>query len=213
MNTSRSTCRAVLAPRALFLQVLTAALLSANSTQAATVGYTSSGGTAEPNVGYNLGIRFTPNQAFSIDSLGVYDNNGDGLSAPREVDLWRWSDEFLLASVTIGAGTVGTLDSGFRFAPITPVALTAGQLYIVSVVYSSSDGADDKVFNSTLTAWSGVTLSPGTYYSAGSTAVFPAGLDTQVRSTANFTATPEPGSVLLCGLGGVALLARRRRTR
>ena len=194
------------------LLLLTAAgLLAVAPARAATLGYTSTGGSADVNQG-NIGLQFTPDQALLLDSLGVYDNGGDGLSVAREVDLWRVADQVLLASVTVGAGLAGTLDGGFRFAAITPVLLTAGSLYRVSAVYVNGQGTDDKVFLSTPTAGPGVTLSPETYYIAGDTAAYPTSFDSNWRSTANFTIVPEPGSALLVALGTVGLLARRRNS-
>lgn len=200
--------------RPLFL--LTAAgLLASAPLHAAMLGYTSTGGRADGNQGANIGLQFTADQALSVDSLGVYDNDGDGLSTAREVGLWRVSDLSLLASVVVGSGLAGVLDGGFRFAAITPVLLTVGSQYRVSVVYRSGDGPGDKLVDTVPTAAPGITLSPGTY-SAGIfvgsiTAPYPTTFSSLWRSTANFTLVPEPGSALLTVLGGGALLLRRRR--
>jgi len=76
----------------------------------------------------SLGYSFVANVATNVVSLGVWDQDSDGLLGSHEVGLWA-SDRTLLASTVVGAGNAGILDSGFRFTDISPVPLTAGQNY------------------------------------------------------------------------------------
>jgi hypothetical protein len=77
---------------------------------------------------YTLGFSFTVGTNETITALGAYDSGADGLTGRAQVGL---SDSVgtLLTSVTVPGGTVGTLDGLFRYASITPFALTPGAVY------------------------------------------------------------------------------------
>jgi hypothetical protein len=79
---------------------------------------------------FTLGFEFSVAADTSLTALGVYDAGLDGLESNAMVGLWNTSGD-LLASTVVGAGTAGTLDNYFRYAAITPFALTAGVHYIV----------------------------------------------------------------------------------
>lgn len=108
--------------------VMLAASVSSVAIAAPAVNLTSPG--IEYNGGlYTLGFEFSVAGNYSIDSLGVYDNLGDGLTTGANIGLWDMNGN-LLASTTIAAGG-GTLDGLFRYNAITPYALTSGTHYIV----------------------------------------------------------------------------------
>src|SRR5262249_34980977 len=52
---------------------------------------------------YTLGWSFTTNNRIVVDRLGVYDDNGDGLSESHLVGIWD-SARNLLVQATVGSG-------------------------------------------------------------------------------------------------------------
>src|ERR1035438_4548702 len=92
--------------------VTSAFLLSLSSLAgAATLALTSVEGTHFTAGGDQLyGWIFSVNTPITVTSLGVYDQNSDGLSISHDVGIYRQSDQVLLGSATVPSGTVGTLD-------------------------------------------------------------------------------------------------------
>ena len=84
------------------------------------------------------GYSFTVgNQSLSLSSLGVYDDFGKGINAAHSVGIWDPVGS-LLASVTVPAGTSGTLEASFRYVSLSsPVTLNANQTYILGVSYDT----------------------------------------------------------------------------
>jgi hypothetical protein len=81
-----------------------------------------------------VGWSFTANDNLSVTSLGLWDETpADPLSQTHQVGLWS-STGTLLGSATIQANS--PLTGSFRYAAITPVALTSGLTYFLgSEVY------------------------------------------------------------------------------
>jgi hypothetical protein len=77
---------------------------------------------------WNLGFAFTANSPISIDALGAYDFNQDGLVGPQQVGLWT-TDGSLLASTFVT--NADALQGFWRFHAISPVTLIAGTTYVV----------------------------------------------------------------------------------
>lgn len=116
--------------KCLLASVAVATTMLAGAANAAAALDLTSDGLTYPGTQYTLGFEFSVSKNSFIDALGVYDNLRDGLRNSAAVGLWDTSGN-LLASVTVPNGTAGTLDGTFRFASITPYALTAGVHYIV----------------------------------------------------------------------------------
>ena len=120
---------------ALFRKLCTAALLPAalGTAQAQVAAITlSEPGQAFESASYMLGFAFNVLQDVRLMGLGVYDHGADGLEASAQVGLWLagLDEPALLADVP--GGTAATLDGLFRFAPVAPRLLRAGEVYVVA---------------------------------------------------------------------------------
>jgi len=163
---------------------------------------------------FTLGFNFTTTTSFTLDGLGIYDQDGDGLVDSHDVGLWD-AGGTLLTSTTVGAGTTGSLISGFRFASITPVTITPGTYNIGALFLGCNDpnffGGDGA-----LSTISGLTFVSGAYASGAtlSNPVNPFGAAPAFIGP-NFlvsSAVPEPATWALMLLGfGMAGYAMRKR--
>ena len=168
----------------------------------------------------SLGYKFTSTTSTTvINSLGFVDANSDGLNTSHLVSLFEVSSGEtynLLASVTVGAGTSGFLDGGYRWATIPSITLSniAGSAYIVMAQVVLGDGdnwGDSAGFDSSIgSLGSGSLVSPT---SLGNPHNFSSELNNAPPSynPGNIsTLIPEPATTLLGALGMLALLRRRR---
>ena len=166
-----------------------------------------------------IGWEFSIPSPVTVTALGVWDENGDGLSDTHQVGIWTSPGGTLVVSTTVTSAD--SLTDGFRYASITPTVLAAGSYVVGSYMPTSDDrGAADASFS---------TVTPVTYvqnlylYDAGFT------MPTTVwvgydggNFGANFIigqqvpTTPEWGivvlAVLLAGLGFWYLRKRRLKT-
>jgi hypothetical protein len=78
-----------------------------------------------------LGWKFSVSVPTSVETLGVYDSDQDGLSGTAQVGLWLETGGDPIVKATVPSRTAGALDGHFRFAPITPTPLIPGTEYIV----------------------------------------------------------------------------------
>ncbi len=165
-----------------------------------------------------VGFRFSTDDTIFVSALGVFDRFSDGLATAHEIGLWT-DDGALLASVTVGAGTAGTLAGGFRYADITDIELSAGTYRIGAQFFL---GGDAFLTAPAMTAADGIVLLNPTTILAGFGAgvAFPSFSSAPQAAAANFLfaasptseTVPEPSAVALMGLGVVAAgLSRRRR--
>lgn len=188
-------------------------LLAATSASATTIGVSVSGGDTFSNTGtWTLGYSFLVNSSITVVSLGVYDDQQDGLNVSHDVGMWDSAGN-LLASTTVGSGTAGTLAGGFRFIPITPLSLTAGNTYYVGSVNGIDN--DGWLQDPLIIAAPEITYLSRRFESSGGGLVFPdlAGSGQVGYFGGNFefgSAVPEPTTLALFGAG---LLAGARRLR
>jgi hypothetical protein len=101
-----------------------------------------SGGWRGPADIYTIGTTFTtgPNPV-SVTALGFVDHNLDGLNVSHQVGIWQGST--LVASVTVPAGTVGTLNGDFRYVGLGAlVTLAANTTYSVNAYTGGDDWPD-----------------------------------------------------------------------
>jgi hypothetical protein len=86
-----------------------------------------------------FGWRFTPTIDIEVTALGFFDATslqagaGTGLVQPHDVGIYRVSDQLLVASNTIPAGSGALLAANFRFIALpTPVRLAGGTTYLMA---------------------------------------------------------------------------------
>lgn len=180
-----------------------------------------------PAAGSNHGWQFTVNELITVTHLGLYDDGynwddgvwGNGFRIEHPIGLWRLSDSALLASGTISAGTVNPLLDRFRYIDIPDIALSLGEDYVIGF-FSASDLGDgdilkaddlqvDPAIDIVVRRWDGGGgfQMPANIYEwdpHGGEPYFPD------MFGPNFQFIPEPATILLLALGGLALLRKRR---
>ena len=198
-----------------------------SGTHASLVAYTdagaSLGGAGGPlNIGRIFDVSGT---GITVRDLGVLDIGQDGLVNSHDVTLFKIGGP--IATVNIPAGTGATLNSGFRFEPITPIFLVPGT-YAVLAYGTNTNGGDgygdgggtptgaNNVSESTIL---GAPRFDPYQFTTDASPIFPAepgNGDSNNHSSASFlfdvgnTTIPEPTSLAVLSLGGLALLRRRK---
>jgi hypothetical protein len=111
-----------------------------------------------------FGWRFTPTIDIDVTALGFFDatslpaGTGTGLTQPHDVGIYRVSDQLLMASNTIPAGSGALLAANFRYVALpTPVRLAGGTTYLMAgFAFSASPDSAAAAGN-----W---TMAPGILY-------------------------------------------------
>lgn len=159
--------------------------------------------------------------AISVTSLGVWDDQQNGLAEAHPVTIWNGAGT-ALGSATVPLGTAGTLLGQYRYTNLlTPFTLTANTTYTIGAYFTTTgDGAPVLISPGNISSASGVT------YGAPRNGIgnaFPTGnafaLGNILSANFQFTAapaTPEPGNVALFGallMAGAGFVRRRRNGR
>jgi len=167
--------------------------------------------------GITLGFEFSVLTHQSVTALGAFDDNNDGLKGRAEVGLWD-TDGNLLLSTFVPAGTVGTLDGGFRFQSVTPFALIIGKHYIVGALDSADMESSWATGNNGTAALNPEMNFYGDRFKYDSSLSFPGDTNGHLGAWLGgnvFTeqgAVPEPATwTLMIGGFGLAGAALRRR--
>jgi hypothetical protein len=166
---------------------------------------------------YTLGFSFEVSSAQTIDQLGVYDDSGAPLAADAQVGLWDASGD-LLASVDVPASG-GSLVGDFRFANITPYALSTGQVYYVGSYLSSGVASSFNTDEYGSGSFNPLITPLYDQWTASESLSFPSLSDGDAGGAwlgANFNlagGVPEPSTwaMMILGLGTIGFVARRRR--
>ena len=195
------------------LVLAAAALVLAGNVSAAMIAATVSG-PPEASDGDSNGWRFKALADISVAELGVWN---DGAALPSAVDVGLWSDVgTLLGTVVVGAGTSGRAEGGFWFESLSStVDLMAGQFYRVAAK-PQSGSLPWVAFGGSQSFAAEIEYDNGYYGSGGGLGfpTFPGGSGRGIFG-ANFTfehtvPVPEPGTLALLGLAGLAATRRRK---
>lgn len=181
--------------------------------------------------GLTIGWGFQVDEAQLVSQLGYYDLEGDGLVFDHQVGLFRVSDLTLLTSGVVTS--TDTLDGLFRYTDVASALLNPGEQYFIAGYDPEfcpgglnpcgpadphdrvgNPTASDLVFASYINyeGWQSETSTSLDFTSYNPT-LDPWALSDGPLIVANFksSAVPEPGSLLLMGLGIIGLVAGRKK--
>jgi hypothetical protein len=199
--------------------LLATAACSSSQAQIALISF-SGGGNATSASDQLYGWQFNVLTPIDVNSLGVFDDDNDGLDTRHEVGIFRTSDQALLASLTMPAGTGSALINGFRYEDLGSSVHLAPDSYVIAMTMPTQNGDLQSIGNSS------VTTAPEIQYvtsrfDGGSSLAFPTTTGAfaegmfgpNFRFAAGPSAVPEPGAIAL--LSGIAVscvfLLRRHR--
>ncbi len=210
------------------LLLVTLLVLVTNSHTRADVIFSSSGGTATNSQFATYGFQFTPVVDITVDTLGFYDANQNGLLVAHNVGIWSSTGTLLTsASITTANSTLsGPVFNGgqYRFTNVSGPVLSSGATYVFG---ASIEGAlDNWYFGGPNIAFTPAlaTVSSIGYYTFGDL-LFPVNTIGNTYAAGSFEAhaalaapagTPEPGGLALIAtlaVTGGALMRLRRRKR
>jgi hypothetical protein len=204
--------------RVVFFVVVCVALISGQQAQASLItGLQSFSGGIPASSNLLFGWIFDVLTPIDVASLGVGDENSDGLTSSHDVGIFRQSDQSLLASATVPLGTTGTLDNGFRYTTLGSAVTLAPDRYVIVMTMQPNQDRQSLLNTSVTTAPEIGYVTSAVGVGAGLLFPTPAGNGAFAEGIfgPNFqfqaVAVPEPGSLAMLGLGVVGFGAYRRR--
>lgn len=164
-----------------------------------------------------LGYHFQVTVPVTVTGLGAYDSNGDGLLLSHAVAIWSDGGVGPFVKATVPSGVDAMLIGHFRYVPISPFVLGAGDYIVGASNYGNGqDAYAAGAFD--ISNAPGITWVDDRFTQNSETVLaFPfqqAGFGTGVGSFGGsflIEAVPEPSSYLLFLSGFTALLLIRRR--
>lgn len=139
------------------------------------------------------GWQFQTLEPLTVSALGAYDSVLDGLDRAIPVGLFA-ADCDLIASVSVPPGQAAPLQGQYRYVPISPVVLAAGQTFRIAALIGCDDfspgfqSLDDVVLHPGLTAVTGKRIAFGTMLAC------PTESASSVDFAANFIIAPPCGN-------------------
>lgn len=200
-----------------FLAIAAFALAMPNGAYGSIVAGDYTGGGTLFNFSRAGGFSFTANTSMRVTGLGIYDLGAAGFASSHDIGIFRVSDNSVVSSATIGAGLSGTFVAGTvdgtRFVNVASFGLKKGvQYYILGNNFSTDQyvfgGGGAVTFDSALT-WNGFV--DGESNSIFSNPIFQGGLPGNLGPNFMFSAVPEPTTLMVWGVLGLAGLGLRRR--
>lgn len=201
--------------------VLALSFLASPNTQAGLILDLNTGGAPTPKglPGVDtFGWAFSVNSAITVDGLGIWDTNADGIGSAQSVGLWTNSGTLLASAVVQNSSTQvasASADGNWLFETIAALLLTPGD-YVVGSTFSETEPFAQ--IGAPFVTIPEVTLLEGRQGTGGFSfpgTTFSAPIFGPTLRTQDVQAVPEPGSFSLFLLGGIGLAGlmfnRRRR--
>lgn len=109
-----------------------------------------------------MGWSFTANTDFTVDQLGFFDADFDGLLFAHRVALWDVSTRAIVVQGTVAAGTTAPLVGGFRYVDVADTDLVGGRQYFAMAEFSGdvSTNETDSAFQFGQTPAGTMTVDP-----------------------------------------------------
>ena len=165
-----------------------------------------------------VGWQFTANSDISVTALGAYDLGLDGMGDSHDIGIFRVSDQTLVTSTTLVAGTSGFLDGDFRYVSLASAVDLAIGDYVILMTLLNTGNDPQRVFDPVFTTAPEITWVQSANF-AGISLAYPAAIDFGDFNGGVFgpnfqfdsISVPEPGTFALLGIAGLAAAWRRKQ--